>query len=77
MQAMSRLQRRFPHAVVLQHLPDGVEPSAMADFGERRQAEPIDLARRFWADMVESDPTQAEDAVLVAAIAAANKEQDA
>ena len=77
MQAMARLQQRFPHAVVLQHLPDGVEPSAMTDFGERRQADPVDLARRFWADMVESGPTQAEDAVLVAAIAAANKEQDA
>jgi exonuclease SbcD len=77
MQAMGRLQQRFPHAVVLQHLPDGVEDPTMTDFGERRQADPVDLARRFWADMVESDPTEAEDAVLVAAIAAANKEQDA
>lgn len=77
MQAMSRLQRRFPHAVVLQHLPDGVEDPTMTDFGERRQADPVDLARRFWADMVESAPTDAEDAVLVAAIAAATKEQDA
>lgn len=77
MQAMSRLQQRFPHAVVLQHLPDGVEDPTMTDLGERRQAEPVDLARRFWADMVESAPSDAEDAVLVAAIAAANKEQDA
>jgi hypothetical protein len=49
----------------------------MTDFGERRQAEPIDLARRFWSDMLESAPNEAEDAVLVAAIAEANKEQDA
>ena len=77
MQAMARLQQRYPHAVVLQHLPDGVESPTMTDFGERRQADPIDLARRFWTDMMESAPNEAEDAVLVAAIAAANKEQDA
>lgn len=77
-QAMPRLQQRFPHAVVLQHDPDGRAASGSRDVAAavRDAATPLDLTLRFWADQHGADPSEKQVAVVTEALAAAGSEDD-
>lgn len=73
MQAMARIQARFPHAVVLQHQPaartspiGGAARHAIAD-----RVSPIELSSRFWLDQHGVDATDAQLAILAAGLEAA------
>ena len=78
LQAMPRLQQRFPHAVVLQHDPDGRAASGSRDVAAavRDAATPLDLTLRFWADQHGADPSEKQVAVVTEALAAAGSEDD-
>ena len=78
LQAMPRLQQRFPHAVVLQHDPDGRAASSGRDVAAavRDAATPLDLTLRFWADQHGADPSEKQVAVVTEALAAAGSEDD-
>ncbi len=72
MQAMVRLQQRFPHAVVLEHRPDGVAASPMGSVAGtvRAARSPVDLAQAFWGDQHGTAADTAQTAVLTEAFAA-------
>ena len=78
LQAMPRLQQRFPHAAVLHHDPDGRAASGRRDVAAavRDAATPLDLALRFWADQHGADPSEKQVAVVTEALAAAGSEDD-
>ena len=78
LQAMPRLQQRFPHAVVLQHDPDGRAASGSRDVAAavRDAATPLDLTLRFWADQHGANPSEKQVAVVTEALAAAGSEDD-
>ena len=78
LQAMPRLQQRFPHAVVLQHDPDGRAASGSRDVAAavRDAATPLDLTLRFWADQHGADPSEKQVAVVTEALAAAGGEDE-
>lgn len=73
MQAMARLQKRFPHAAELQHRPGGVAAGS-GDTAGRGGADPTatphDLVTRFWVDQEGRDAARAEADLLDAALAA-------
>lgn len=75
MQAMRRLQQRFPHAVVLHHEPEGREATGIGDVASavRDAQTPLELTRRFWTDQHRADATEEQVAVLVDALAAAGE----
>jgi exonuclease SbcD len=52
LQAMGRLQRRFPHAVELSHQPDGVvaAPQGAGSTARVRRADPLELSSAFLAE---------------------------
>ena len=78
LQAMPRLQTRFPHAVALEHDPEGrAVPGGSAVADAVRSAESsFDLAVRFWVDQHGADPSEAQAAVIAEALAAAGSESD-
>ena len=78
LQAMPRLQRRFPHAVVRQHDPDGRVASGGGDVvsAVRSGMTPLDLTLRFWSDQQGADASDAQGAVLSDALAAVSREDD-
>ncbi|WP_323671771.1 exonuclease SbcCD subunit D [Candidatus Poriferisodalis multihospitum] len=73
LQAMARLQKRFPHAVVLEHMPDGrLAPGGTDIANAVASAETAsELTLRFWSDQHGRDATQPEREVLASAVAAA------
>lgn len=80
LQAMTRLQRRFPHAAVLQHLPGGGHAAAGA--GDvtralREAASPLQLAERFWEDQHGVEVADAQRQVLHDALTAVGAEEQA
>ena len=77
-QVMARLRDKFPHAVTIDHQPDGVVEPGQADPRERlRQTDPAELARSFWLDVTGAEATPEQVAVMAEAYAAATKEVDA
>lgn len=78
LQAMPRLQTRFPHAVALEHDPDGRAAPGGGDVVEAVQsaATPLDLALRFWADQHGANASEAQIAVMTEALTAAGTEGD-
>ena len=78
LQAMPRLQQRFPHAVVLNHDPEGRAASSGRDVASavRDAATPLDLTLRFWADQHGADPSEKQVAVVTEALAAAGSEDN-
>lgn len=70
LQAMPRLQTRFPHAVALEHDPEGrTAPGRGAVADAVRSAETaLDLASRFWVDQHGAEPSEAQHAVIGEAI---------
>ncbi|MEZ5206661.1 MAG: exonuclease SbcCD subunit D [Acidimicrobiales bacterium] len=72
MQAMARLQQRFPHAVVLEHQPDGVAavPIGSVAGTVRAARSPLELAQAFWGDQHGTAADAAQTAVLTEAFAA-------
>lgn len=73
LQAMARLQQRFPHAVVLEHTPEGHLAPGGTDVADAvASAETAsELTLRFWSDQHGRDVTQPEREVLASAVAAA------
>jgi exonuclease SbcD len=72
LQAMPRLRTRFPHAVALEHDPEGrVAPGrgAVADAAQSAETT-LDLAMRFWADQHGADPSKAQADVIEKALTA-------
>jgi len=73
MQAMARLQSRFPHAAELHHRPADADPDRAGSHARRgadRAASPLELMTRFWADQEDRDASEAEAALLTAALEA-------
>lgn len=78
LQAMARLQQRFPHAVVLEHKPEGHLAPGGTDVAHAvANAEtPLDLTLRFWRDQHGREATGPQQQVLARAIAAATVSGD-
>lgn len=76
LQAMPRLQRRFPHAVELRHDPDGRAAPGASDVvsAVRNGTTPLEMALRFWTDQCGAQPSDQQVAVLRDALSAANTE---
>ncbi len=76
LQAMPRLQQRFPHAVELRHDPEGRVAPGGSDVASavRSGTTPLELALRFWTDQHGADPSDLQVAVLQDALTAAGKE---
>ncbi len=76
LQAMPRLQQRFPHAVELRHDPEGRVAPGGSDVASavRSGTTPLELALRFWTDQHGADPSDLQVAVLQDALTAASKE---
>lgn len=68
--AMDRLRRRFPHAVVLAFEPEGAPDAPQGSYRRLRGLEDAELMRRFVADVRGSDASPEELALLDAALAA-------
>ncbi len=77
MQAMARIQTRFPHAVVLHHQPsDRREPSHGAARGAIAKApSPIELTRHFWEDQHGTEASEEQLEILKQALTAAGKQE--
>jgi exonuclease SbcD len=73
-QAMTRLQRRFPHVVALQFRPDGVEPPAPVAVEGRSD---LDIALDFVGAVRGTPADAAERVVLAEACEACAREPDA
>ena len=78
LQAMPRLQQRFPHAVVLEHQPDGHVTAGSGDVASavRSGMGPLDLTLRFWSELHGADASEPHQAVLREALAATGTEDD-
>lgn len=79
LQAMARLQQRFPHAAVLEHTPEGhlaADETDVADAVASAET-PLELTLRFWSDQHGRDATGPQREVLTRAIAAATVSGDA
>ncbi|WP_423921080.1 exonuclease SbcCD subunit D C-terminal domain-containing protein [Candidatus Poriferisodalis sp.] len=78
LQAMPRLQQRFPHAVVLDHQPDGHVAADSGDVASavRSGMGPLDLTLRFWSELHGADASEPHQAVLREALAATGTEDD-
>ncbi len=72
LQAMTRLQARFPHAVTLEHQPDGLTRDGGEDVAHavEHSENPLDLALRFWADQHGADASDAQKEALTSALEA-------
>jgi exonuclease SbcD len=79
LQAMTQIQRRFPHAAVLEHVPDGRESSGGGDVQNAVESseDALDLALRFWADQHGRDASSSQRDLLSSALEAATDEHDA
>ena len=68
--AMSRLQQRFPHAVTLEHKPEGRPAAGVTDVAAAVETaeNPLDLALHFWIDQHGREASDAQRDVLTAAI---------
>ncbi|MFS2291474.1 MAG: exonuclease SbcCD subunit D [Actinomadura sp.] len=63
--AMERLRRRFPHALVLAHEPEGGGADGPRTWSERvRERSPLDIAGDFVAEVTGGPPADAERALL-------------
>ncbi len=73
LQSMARLQVRFPHAVALEHHPDGRASPGGDDVVDAVESseQPVDLTLRFWADQHGADASDAQKEVLASALEAA------
>jgi exonuclease SbcD len=73
LQAMGRLQRRFPHAVELSHEPDGVvaAPEGAGSTARVRRADPLELSGAFLAEHRGIALDDTEQQLLADAVAAA------
>lgn len=81
LQSMTRLQQRFPHAVALQHIPEGraavpVDADSDAAAAVHETETPFELILRFWEERYGAEASEDQTAVLRQAIAAAEKEDD-
>lgn len=78
LRVMPRLQKRFPHAVALEHDPAGRAAPGGSDVAQAlRAAEtPLDLALRFWTDQHGIEASDAEATILRDALAAASVSGD-
>ena len=79
LQAMAQIQRRFPHAAVLEHVPDGRKAPGGGDVAEavENSEHPLELALRFWADQHGREASAAQRDVLISALQVATSENDA
>lgn len=79
LQAMAQIQRRFPHAAVLEHVPDGRKAPGGGDVAEavENSEHPLELALQFWADQHGREASAAQRDVLTSALQAATGEHDA
>ncbi len=79
LQAMAQIQRRFPHAAVLEHVPDGRRAPGGGDVAEavENSKHPLELALRFWEDQHGDKASVAQRDVLASALQAATGENDA
>ena len=79
LQAMTRLQVRFQHAVTLEHQPDGQTRVSSEDVARavEHSEEPVDLALRFWADQQGADASDAQKEALTSALEAAVRMDEA
>lgn len=70
--AMARLQRRFPHAVTLEHKPEGRLAPGGTDVAAAVEAAetPLELALHFWKDQHGAEASDDQQGVLAAAIKA-------
>jgi exonuclease SbcD len=73
LQAMGRLQRRFPHAVELSHEPDGAvaAPDGAGSTARVRRADPLELSGAFLAEHRGIALDDTEQQLLADAVAAA------
>lgn len=72
LQAMRRLQSRFPHAVELTHQPDGqlAEPQGAGSTARVRRADPLELSAAFLAEHRGIDLDDDERQLLAESVAA-------
>ena len=74
--AMRRLQQRFPHAVHLEWQPDGGRATAPLRYSEAvRGRDDQSLARGFVADCRGAEPTESEKALLAEALRAVDVQE--
>lgn len=59
-----RLKERFPHALVMQHSPQGINRSTRESIKVNAQTDPAEVASQFVTDVTTAAPTAAEIAVL-------------
>ena len=78
LQAMARLQQRFPYAAVLEHVPDGRTAPRGGSAAEavENSAQPLELALQFWADQHPVQATATQRDVVASALRAATREND-
>ena len=78
LQAMPRLQQRFPHAVVLEHEPEGRMAIGSGDVASavRSGMGPLDLTLRFWSELHGANASEPQQAVLREALATTGTEND-
>ena len=79
LQAMARIQQSFPHAAMLEHVPEGRTAPHVGNVAEAVESseQPLDLALRFWADQHRAEALPAQRDVLASALRAATREDDA
>ncbi len=79
LQAMAQIQRRFPHAAMLEHVPNGRKAPGDGDVAEavENSEHPLELALRFWADQHGREASVAQRDVLTSALQAATSANDA
>lgn len=75
LQAMARLRQRFPHVAELRHRPPAVEPGSRGerDRRVREAASPLELATAFFTDQQGRAADPEEEALLRAALQAAER----
>ncbi|MCS5693659.1 exonuclease SbcCD subunit D [Cyanobium sp. FGCU-6] len=75
LQAMARLRQRFPHVAELRHRPQAVEPGSRGerDRRVREAASPLELATAFFVDQQGRAVRPEEEALLRAALQAAER----
>lgn len=74
LQAMTRLRERYPKAVELRHVPNGIDAilgSEASSVESRRDAPPAELAAAFFTDQEGRPPTEDETSLINAALTAA------
>jgi exonuclease SbcD len=75
LQAMARLRQRFPHVAELRHRPPAVQPGSRGerDRRVREAASPLELATAFFTDQQGRAADPEEEALLRAALQAAER----